>query len=258
MKNYKFRIIALLCTGAVFLSGCMAVAMPELDASQQRMYAKYAAGTLMKYNLGSNMRVLDGLEFTLAEEEQEQKEEQEAARQQAKENYEEKKAESSSGSSSGGSSVSGNSASASAAEENYIDDIGSFLGLDQISIVYQGYYAADSYPEASDDMFFAMDATAGKKLIVVSFAVTNTGADTKNLDMLSRSLRFRLTIGDKTVASQSTLLLDDLSAYQGDIAGGATENLVLIFEVSEEQAASTDSMELIVRTTDDKGVLQIQ
>ena len=69
-KVVSFLIIGLIST---MLIGCskneaevVAVVETEeenmfgLTESEQKMYAEYAAGALMKYNAGSNMRVLEG------------------------------------------------------------------------------------------------------------------------------------------------------------------------------------------------------
>lgn len=257
MKKIKINTILLVVLAAVLLTGCNKeeAAVPEeeimesgLTEAQQQMYAEYAAGVLMKYNAGTNMRVLEGQQLVREEEEENARKEQQAKREQRVEEYQQNKNQESS-------SVSDNSASAVA----YIDDMGTLLGMESFSIVYTGYEITESYPsEAGEDIFVAMDATPGNTLLVAKFAVTNTGSDTQNFDMFSEQGKFRINVNGKTVGAQYTLLLDDLSMYKGDIEAGATVNTVLVFEIPQEQAEGLGSLNMTIRTEDISGTMLLQ
>ena len=73
MKKSKIIFFLIICILVTVLTGCskkeaediVSIEVEEenmfgLTESEQMMYAEYAAGVLMKYNAGSNMRVLEG------------------------------------------------------------------------------------------------------------------------------------------------------------------------------------------------------
>ena len=60
-----------------------------------------------------------------------------------------------------------------------------------------------------------------------------------------------------TKAILSTMQLDDMSMYRGTIPAKATENLVLIIEVSDDVAAQMESVVMIMKLGAEKGELTI-
>lgn len=129
------------------------------------------------------------------------------------------------------------------------EGIAQFCGADGFRIDYLGHTVCDSYPEDDgSNMVFAMDATAGNKLLVLRFTVENTTAEDKELNMLDLDTRFRIGINDGSMESAlSTLLLDDLSSYKDVIPSGNAIVLVLTREITEEEAASVQTISLSMR-----------
>ena len=73
MKKNKLGFLLIICAASLMFVGCnkketevvTGIEIEEenmfgLTESEQKMYAEYAAGVLMKYNAGSNMRILEG------------------------------------------------------------------------------------------------------------------------------------------------------------------------------------------------------
>lgn len=220
------------------------VNMFGLTDEEQKMYAEYAAGVLMKYNAGTNNRVLEGQKLIQQEAKEEATREQALRREQLAAEYEEgkktNKKENTSSNSSNGSS-SGISSSV-----NYISDMASVAGMNDFSIRYIGCEITDSYPKAGDDLFMAMDATTGKVLLVAEFEVTNNSAEAKNFDMFSNQGKFKLKINGKNYKSQYTLLLNDLSMYKGQLEANESVDTVLIFEIPQTEAGNTGDMTLAI------------
>ena len=150
MKKMKLTSFFILGICSVMLVGCnkekeVVVAEAVIEAeeknmfglteSEQRMYAEYAAGALMKYNAGSNMRILEGKTLINQEakeqaaREQAEKRAQLAAEYEANKNSNKKEEQDSEDSSSGG--TDGN-------EISYITDMSQVIGTDAFSIVYDG------------------------------------------------------------------------------------------------------------------------
>ncbi|MCI6811335.1 MAG: DUF5067 domain-containing protein [Lachnospiraceae bacterium] len=254
MKKKKLLVAAIICSFGLTMAGCGGQELTlSLTEEEQKLVSGYAASVLMKYNVGSNMRVLSGEELTQAEIAEQAQKEKEARRQQLAEEYrnaEQVSQTTSSMNTSGSQSGTGETIAA-------IEDLGNFMALEDFSITYQNYEVTDSYGQMDDGLMMAMDATAGNKLLVAHFSVTNNTGEVRELDILSMGGRFRLTVDGKTLQSQYTLLLNDLSMYKGQIEAGVTMDMVLVFEISQEQEAA-ESMELIVNLNGQKGSIVLK
>lgn len=53
------------------------------------------------------------------------------------------------------------------------------------SMEYSGYEVTDSYPQ-TEEMAFVIDASQNKKLLVLSFTVTNNGTESVDIDINDR------------------------------------------------------------------------
>lgn len=271
MRRSKLYFVLLIGMCATMLVGCNKnkddVAMQPvieeeknmfgLTASEQKMYAQYAAGTLMKYSAGSNMRILEGQVLInreakeKAERERAEKRAQLAAEYEAEKKEKEKKNKDKD-------SGNGTTTSSEGSEISYISDMSQATGTDAFSIIYDGYEITDSYPNSGDDLFMAMDATTGKLLMVTKYKVTNISGQTENFNMFSKQGKFRLDLNGKRYNSQYTLLLNDLSMYKGDIAAGETIEGVLIFEIPEAEAPNVNDMVLSVTVDGETSSMQLQ
>lgn len=228
-----------------------------LTESEQKMYAEYAAGTLMKYNAGSNMRVLEGQTLINQEAKEQAAKEQAEKRAQLAAEYEANKKNNSSKNEEQNSG-NGMSGSSEGSGINYVSDMASATGTDAFSIVYEGYEITDSYPSSGDDLFMAMDARQGKVFLVTKFEVTNISSQTENFNMFSKQGKFKLNINGERYKSQYTLLLDDLSMYRGDIDAGETIDTVLIFEIPQSAASNIGDMVLSITVEDEVSAMQLQ
>lgn len=125
--------------------------------------------------------------------------------------------------------------------------IAEFLGEDRFSIDYDSYELCESYPAAGeDDFYMAMDASSGRQLCVVKFSVHNNTGEDSEFDMLGKKSNYVLEIPDEgSIPAQATMLLDDLSSYRGTIAGGVTEQMVLVFEVDDTIVGLDDAQVVI-------------
>ena len=270
MKKNKRISFLIICIISTMLIGCskkeaevVAVVETEeenmfgLTESEQKMYAEYAAGALMKYNAGTDMRVLEGQTLVNQEAKEKAAKEQAERREQLAAEYEANKKNNSNkdkeNSASGG--VSGSSGGSGV---NYISDMSQATGTDAFSIVYDGYEITDSYPNSGDDMLMAMDATSGKLLMVTKYKVTNISGQTENFDMFSKQGKFRLDLNGERYKSQYTLLLDDLSMYKGDLDAGETIEGVLIFEIPESAASNINDMILSITVDGESSSMQLR
>ena len=267
MKKSGLFSLLIICMFATTLTACEKkdevvnvevqteeVNMFGLTDEEQKLYAEYAAGVLMKYNAGTNNRVLEGQKLIQQEAKEEAQREQAAKREQLVAEYEANKSSNNKekeNSSSGGSASSGSGIS-------YISDMAQATGMEAFSIVYDGYEVTDSYPNSGDDVLMAMDATNGKVLMVTKFKVTNVSGQTEHLNMFSKQAKFKLNLNGKRYNAQYTLLLDDLSMYKGDLEAGENVEGVLIFEIPESEASNVEDMVLSITVDGESSSMQLR
>lgn len=135
-----------------------------------------------------------------------------------------------------------------------------FFGLPGIDISYQGYFFTSTYPEDSeDDFYFAMDALYGNELLILQYTITNMNAGTAQVNILDLKPRFRAFINDGAqINALTTLLLDDMKTTNCTLEPGESRAVVVVFEVTEEEAASLQQIRLTVKTEDDSWTMELQ
>lgn len=240
-------------SGIVFLisaSLCMTACgstVPELTEEQNAQVVEYAAGLLLKYDQNYQGRLVEVTEEQLTEEQsaeepqvQEQIEEQEASLQEEESGDETPAAEVSE-------------------ETTAYSSIDEFYGLDGVSVSYIGFEVKDIYPDSDgEDIFFAMNATEGCKLLVLEFDITNAGGEDRKVDMLSVGSKFKIIVnGEAPRYALTTMLTNDLASYVGTIASGASERVVLIAELPQEEAQSVQSISLVMKNVSEDATISL-
>ena len=255
MKKNIFFLFTLLMASVV-MSGC-GEKIPDMSEEETALVTEYATNLLVKYSTVTDRKLLNEmqLEEEMAKEAEERErllktKELEAAYLQAAEKGEKITENKNDGSNTDGEQAAAVSPSKSIAE---------FFAEDSFSIDYTSYSLCDFYPEEnSEDFFMAMDATAGHKLCVVKFSVKNISSSDKELDMFHKQGRFSLRTEDGSVISaQSTLLMDDLSSYIGNISANSEQEMVIVFEVPDS-LSQMGSMELIMRDASGENTLRLE
>lgn len=259
MKKRWITAAAVIGVCALGLTGCNEEGTEEtaqvqqedlaaIEEAQNKIIAEYAAGVLMKYNAGTNSRVLEGQKLLVEEKKEDAKKLQEEKRQQLFEEYEKEKTKSDEASSQedGNSAVSGGEVSKVA----YINDMAAAMENSSFSITYSGYEITNSYKEDDGIISFSVDAKEGKMLIVSKFLVTNTGAQEEELNLLAAAPEFKAKLSGKVVKAEQTMLLNDLSMYKEVLKPAETKEAVILFEVPQETTAQLGNMELIVKIND--------
>lgn len=218
---------------AVLLTGCGAQ-LPELSDDEMNSVGEYAAITLLKYDANSKSRLVD---LALLETEEAPSEESVSVEESTEELQEAETEEPSSEivvidrTETNGKEV------ATSAE--------AFLELpDGVQLEYAGYDVVDNYQEEGQ-LYFALEASAGKKLLVSYFTLRNVTAENQNINILAQRNAYRITVnGSYTRSSLTTMLDNDMSTYVGVVASGAEKELVLLIEIDEEQANLIDNVTL--------------
>lgn len=234
MKKSFLVIIA-----ALMMSGCGAQ-VPDMTEEQSSQVAEFATGLLMKYDAHHESRLLNDAELEKELDRLEKLASRKAELVAMDEALEEEKRKEKEEKEQALAETPVISQGENVAAGQTVDD---FYGIEGVSIKYQGYKIMDAYPESGDELYFRMQATAGKKLIVASFVAKNDTSSEQTLDMISIMPSFKIGInGESPQYALSTLLSDDLANYRGTLGAGEEVTLVLVAEIAEEKTADIQSI----------------
>ena len=235
MSKFTKLGAALIAASVLPMAACGS-SMPELTEEQNRLIVEYAAGLLLKYDENNHGRIVDIEESEPVNELEVQVEEPVA-----EETEEPEEAEVIENTQTPDEVQMGEAIAERSIEE--------FYGIEGVSIAYTGFEVKDTYPDvAEDNLFFAMNASAGSKLLVFNFMVTNVGGQDLNLDMSAYNTKFKISInGESPKYILTTMLMNDLASFTGTIPAGASENLVLVSEIPEEASGSVQSVALLMK-----------
>ena len=242
-RNKNIVCGALLCTMMLSITAC-GNEIPDLTEEESQRVGEYAAVTLLKYDANNRSRLVDP-EMVIA------KLEKEAAREAAKAAQEEAKTE-----------ETGNTGTTEVtmptAQEDITASMEDFFGLPEgISITYEDYMVTDSYPEDEAE-YFALDASAGKKLLVLRFCLTNGTEQEEKINLLNTNSRYIITVNDSIRANAlTTMLPNDMSTYAETLEPGQSQELVLLLEVNEDVAGAVQAIALHLKNASNEYTIQL-
>lgn len=218
---------------AVSITGCAENQIPDLSDEHLEAMRNYVAATVMKYNMGRKSRLVDLSKYTDPEELPD-------AVPDASQGMDPVEDTPIMDSPSGGQGASG---------EDRAYRMEEVLGLPEgVVISFLGQKTYDYYPEDGDEAGFGLSASEGKKLLVLSFSLENTGEQEQEVDLNFPELRFYITVnGEYTRRAMTTILLNDLFTYSGTLEAGGSAETVLVFEVDESMEGNITALDLGVR-----------
>ncbi len=141
------------------------------------------------------------------------------------------------------------------AEEQATISWNDIIGQEGINLSYTGYEVSTSY--VTDDVAIP-DADEGYTYIILRLQLLNTTDQDLTVDLLTNSRDYSLLVnGETTADGVSTLSMEDLSTYYNEsFTAGNTDDVVLLFETTEEVASNISSLTLHV--TKDGNTYSIQ
>lgn len=226
MKGFIKRGAVIVAAG-MLLTGC-GEELTKLTASEEALIVNYSAGVVGKYNRYQQ----DGMTAVVSQE-TEEKEQQKEIDKKGSSNQEEE------------TDLNENISKGDTPKEGKRMKLTDILAIPGVEIKYEGYDVSKSYKENNSQVINASD---GRTYFIMKAKVTNTGSEDIDCDILGKNPVFTLSLnGAAFVKNQVTELSNDLSTYKKDIAAGASKDAVLIFEVSEKEAANITSAEVGVR-----------
>ena len=252
MKKNRLAAGAFALAVSIMACGC-GDQVYELTDEEEAVIVHYSAHVVTKFNKKQSEGVQDRsvLKAQMALKEEERKKEEEQLKEEEKE--EEKKDEENKNN--------GNKQQTAADEQesnkpqvNYVS-LSKALQLGDMNAVYKKYEKSPIYAESSS---FMIRANEGNELLVLHVNLKNTGNKAAECDILSKMPSFRLTVnGDVSVSADTSILLNDLGTYQGEIKAGETVKTVLIFQVKKGTVKKIKSMDLEVSVKDSSSIVQL-
>lgn len=234
MKRKGCALLAAMCV-ALGLTGCGGNKIPELSDTDLQAVGEYAAVTLMKYDAGHRSRLVD-ISVLEAQKPQPDRQEEPLADDMQKPDAVEPAQDSS-----------------AAGQVNSEVGLEEIMGLPAgVEAVFVDATVCDSYPEA-DNGYFAVTATAGRRLLVCRFALLNRTETELEADILSTDCRFRVIVnGESGSYALTTMLEQDMSTFRDTIPADASKEAVLVIETDLTDAEQISSLELKVKNGADR------
>ena len=224
------------------LTGC-GNEIPSMSQQQQNMVVEYATGTLLKYSGSYHNKMIR--RESAEEESAVMSEEQENAAQ--TETVQQDLADTGSESADGTDAqtempddvpvISANEvADAQSLQSSAPLSLAEVLSLAQdFRIAYNSYEICDAYSGADEgDIAFQMTASAGKKLLVLKFDVTNISGQEQLLDVFSQNAKAKVSAAGNTQNALLTMLDNDLLTASTMMMPDETATYVIVTQISED------------------------
>lgn len=236
MKNIKknIAVVWMMCNMFFVMTGCENK-IPEMTEAQNALVTEYAAGLLLKYHADYDGRLVDTsvapeippvVEMPAEEIVSDNSTEEEVT-------------------------VSGSTIPSDEVGETVKSTltIAQVLGADGFEVNYRTFEVCDNYPDTEsspEELFFAMKAGQGNKLLVVILDITNTGTQEAVFDTLSMTeLDCKVLINESdTQRAYVSMLENDFMAISRTFGGGEVYEAAIITEMPEEKAAQVTSVGL--------------
>lgn len=246
MKCYK-GLVSLLFIGVLLFMGGCGNNIQNLTEEQIAKIGNYSAGILLKYDAQSRSRLVSDLEIEKYDERQARLEELRKQQEEIKKNQPENEEE----------SENRPDDSVETVPVHY-DQLSDFFILPEgVNLVYAGYAVQDMYPE-EPDAYAPIECSEGKKLLVLSFLLANNSEQSVSLDFFGLKSSYKITVNNRyTKGIFSTILMEDLATYIGDIEPGQTEKLVLLTEMDEGHLQDIQSITLKIKNVSDEYTIRL-
>ena len=114
-----------------------------------------------------------------------------------------------------------------------------------VRVEYTGYSVKSVYPDSQAQG--AVAAAQGDKLLVVDFSVQNLTDTSVRFNTANRNPQFKLNINNSVQGfTMVTMIPNDLSGMDRELAPGERTDAVLLMEVPESLAKSVDTLDLVI------------
>lgn len=222
------------------LAGCGENQIPDLTDEQMQMMGEFTAVTLMRYDANHRSRLVD-YSLLLATPEPETTPEPEPTRKPA-----------------GMDPVDDTPVIGANGQTGANASLEETLEFPEgVAVAYTGMALYDdAYPEGEGDL--TIPATEGKKLLVLSFSVSNTTTQDQIFELIKLEPIFRITVnGNYTRRALLTMLENDFATFKGTIPAGESTTTVLVIEIDSEMAGNLTSISLNLKNDSKTCTIQL-
>lgn len=252
LKRIIFMLVVMI--ESCMFTGCTD-AIPDLSDEEMKQVEEYAANLLLKYDKNYSSSVLSDEEIQKKKEELEAKAEFDAMVQAQKEAEKLQKEEEKNNANNANNDSNGESGDENITAEPVYANIADFLGFENVTIDLANTVVSANYPAdtSANDWQGIATAANGNKLVAYEFNVTNNNSEDYYFDMLSKNVKASIKVNGRiTKAPLTTLLNNDFMYYRETISAGESRTLVIIIELSSDDADSVTSSVLTLKYNGEK------
>lgn len=229
------RLLALgvLLATVVSTTGC-GIQLTKLSDDDESRFVAYCTQVVSKHNMNNDTGLVKIPKQTASEEEK------------SEESSSEEKTEETSASLS--SSADNTSESSTEQKSQETQTFSEAIGIGGMRFLYRDSKTASGYRQGD---VYDLTADQGNELLVVRLKAENTTDKSIDIDMPSQNIKFIATYGDQSVDSDMTLLMNDLTTYQGTFKAGKRRNMLLLFQFPKGTVKDTDKIQFSVKKGDE-------
>ncbi|MQN00548.1 MAG: hypothetical protein DUD27_06045 [Lachnospiraceae bacterium] len=118
------------------------------------------------------------------------------------------------------------------------------IGIKGLSLLYRDAKVGGGYSQSD---VYDLSPDKGNELLVVRLKMINNTSKNLKVDISSANLKFKAAYGNQTSDADMTLLLNDLTTYQGTIAAGKGRNMVMLFQFPKGTVKDTSKVSYTVQ-----------
>lgn len=236
------RLLALgvLLATVVSTTGC-GIQLTKLSDDDESRFVAYCTQVVSKHNMNNDTGLVKIPKQTASEEEK------------TEEPSSEEKTEETSASLS--SSADNTSESSTEQKSQETQTFSEAIGIGGMRFLYRDSKTASGYRQGD---VYDLTADQGNELLVVRLKAENTTDKSIDIDMPSQNIKFIATYGDQSVDSDMTLLMNDLTTYQGTFKAGKRRNMLLLFQFPKGTVKDTDKIQFSVKKGDETVSIETQ
>ncbi len=240
----RFSMITAAALLMVSLTGCAENQIPDLSGEEIQTIGEYVAVTMMKYDINHRSRLMDLTVLDADYAPENAAETQEPEEPSGMPPVDDTPVVNSTGK------------EEQAAVPSYtLEEVAGLPEGVEVAFTERGIY--DNYPEEGE--FFSLNASRGKKLLVLHFSIANTGEQEQNIDILGSGAIFSVTVNETyTRRALTVMALNDLSTYEGTVAAGEKADAILVIEVEGDMAENISSVSLQVKKEEKAHTLKLE
>lgn len=117
-----------------------------------------------------------------------------------------------------------------------------------VTITFLGQETHEFYPDDDDDGAFVVNASIGKKLLVMHFSLANGSGQDQDIDLRLPEVTYRVTINKEiTHRAMTTMLLNDMLDFSDTLKAGDSTDVALVFEVDESMEGNINTISIGVK-----------